>query len=75
MPKEGFEQFENLKSKEGVVAYIKLSTSEQNYLRRCKNVQKANFGNYPLYWVEAVVNSGLVEELYKSWAGKKAEGK
>ena len=41
----------------------------------CKNVQKANFGSYPLYWVEAVVNSGLVGELYKSWAEKKAEEK
>lgn len=52
----------NLTTSDGVVAHMSETTSEADWNKRCNEVRAANGGNYPSFWYEKVVLSGLLDK-------------
>ena len=57
----------DLNSREGVVAYMKESTSLKDWNARCLAVQAANGNDYPYYWYVEIVLSGVAYEAEANW--------
>lgn len=58
---------QNLTIPEGVEAYMASSTSERDWNSRCNDVKQANGGDYPPFWFEAIVLSGLMARAAATW--------
>lgn len=43
------------------------SASKQEWDTNCANVKRAFRGQYPTYWNRVVVESGMEEEIQKTW--------
>jgi len=52
---------EDLKSQDGVVAFMRSSKSEKEWNANCDKVKAANQG-YPDFWLQAVIISGVAVE-------------
>ena len=52
----------DLTTPEGVTAHMSEATSEDDWNKRCDQVQAANGGNYPDFWYETVILSGLLDK-------------
>lgn len=50
-------------SKEQVVALMESATSEADWNAKCNQVKKAFGGQYPDFWYETVVTSGLARTV------------
>jgi len=61
---------EDLKSEEGVVAFMRSSKSEKEWDANCDKIKAANQG-YPDFWFKAVIISGVVAEAQKNWSEQK----
>lgn len=53
----------DLTTAEGVAAYMRESTSVEDWNNRIEHVKNANDGQYPSFWWETIVMSGLAEEV------------
>ena len=60
---------EDLKSEEGVVAFMRSSRSDKEWRANCDKVKAANHG-YPGFWFQAVITSGVAIEAKKNWSEK-----
>lgn len=57
----------NLKAVEDVVALLKTSLSPEIWADNLKLIRDANGGDYPDFWYEAVVRSGLIDRICMKW--------
>ena len=61
---------EDLKSQDGVVAFMRSSKSEKEWNANCDKVKAANQG-YRDFWFQAVIMSGVAAEAQKNWSEQK----
>lgn len=54
--------------REQVICLMESATSAADWNAKCDQVKAAYDGKYPLFWYEAIVMSGLVGRLQKSWS-------
>lgn len=52
-----------------VIALMGSSTSKTEWNANCDKVKKAFGGNYPPFWYQAVIVSGLADKTAKKWGG------
>lgn len=57
----------DLTTPDGVRAYMSAATSEDDWNSRCEEVQGANGGDYPYFWCETILVSGIAQRTQKSW--------
>ena len=57
----------DLNSPEGVAMHMAASTSSEDWNRRADEIKKANGGNYPTCWYQAVMLSGLMSKVSSNW--------
>ena len=57
----------NLETTEGLVDFMRSSTSEQDWNERCDIVKAQNHGAYPPNWFPAIVMSGVMNEAQQGW--------
>lgn len=56
----------NLTTSTGVADYMVKATSLKDWDRRCYQVRRAN-GGYPIFWLDAIVKSGLEARVHDSF--------
>lgn len=61
----------DLKTEEGVVAYMLAATSEGDWIRRRKEVNAANNGKVPEYFSRRLILSGELTKLEQTWKAPK----
>jgi hypothetical protein len=59
----------DLTNKDAVVALMLSSTSESNWDDNCDKVKAANGGDYPSFWYQAIIFSGVLGQSRSQWAG------
>ncbi len=59
----------DLKTAEGVKAFMAGSASEDDWNSRCDQVKAANDNNYPVFWFPTVMLTGLARETSAKWGG------
>ena len=59
----------NLKTADGVKSFMSSSTSKEDWNSRCGQVQAANDGEYPGFWLPTVLMTGLDGETSAKWGG------
>lgn len=58
---------ENLETEDGVVNLMRSSRSEEEWNRNCDAVKSANGNDYPAFWFSAIIMSGLMSDVSRSW--------
>lgn len=59
----------DIKTADGVRAFMSGSTSEDDWNSRCDQVKAANAGQYPSFWFPTVMVTGLAKETSAKWGG------
>jgi hypothetical protein len=59
---------EDLTSEKDVVTLMRLSRNEEEWNANCDKVKAANNNDYPQFWYNAIVRSGVVVETKEKWA-------
>lgn len=57
----------DLTKQEDIVMYMKKSTNESDWNKRCDEVKAANQGDYPSFWFAAIVLSGVAGQTMLQW--------
>ena len=63
MSKEDFD----LTTANDVVELMKASASETEWNKNCDKVKAANNNNYPEFWFEKIIMTGVISEVKKGW--------
>lgn len=57
----------DLRTSEGVAAFMRESTSAKDWSNRAAAVKKANGGGYPPFWYATAISSGLCEQVHNGF--------
>lgn len=57
----------NLTTREGLAAHMEAAKSEQDWNDRCDAVKEANGGDYPNFWWDTIMMSGLASRVSANW--------
>lgn len=53
----------DLTTPEGVAHYMRQATSTRDWGERCDAVKDANNGDYPPFWYDTIIRSGLAAQI------------
>lgn len=56
-------------TREEVCRYMEKSTSEADWNKRCDKIKSKFGGDYPGFWYQAIVMSGLAQRVAESFGG------
>ena len=57
----------DLTTSEGVVELMRTSKSEEEWNNNCDKVKAANGKDYPAFWYESIMLSGVAYEVMRRW--------